>query len=70
MSKIKYEIVQKIGVLSKNDAGWQREINIVSWNERPAKYDIRDWAPDGEKMSKGLTLTNEEMEILMDLMNT
>jgi hypothetical protein len=68
MSTIKYDIVKKIGVLSKSETGWQRELNVISWNERPAKYDIRDWAPDGEKMSKGITISDEEMDKLLELM--
>ncbi len=68
MSAIKYDIVKKIGVLSKSETGWQRELNVISWNERPAKYDIRDWAPDGEKMSKGITISDEEMDKLLELM--
>lgn len=68
MADIKYEIVKEIGVLSENANGWRREINLVSWNDRPPKYDIRDWVEDHEKMSKGITLTQEEMENLIDLM--
>ena len=68
MADIKYEIVKEIGVLSENANGWRREINLVSWNDRPPKYDIWDWAEDHEKMSKGITLTQEEMENLIDLM--
>ena len=68
MADIKYEIVKEIGVLSENANGWRREINLVSWNDRPPKYDIRDWAEYHEKMSKGITLTQEEMENLIDLM--
>ncbi|MCK5764324.1 MAG: hypothetical protein KAH05_09405, partial [Clostridiales bacterium] len=67
MSAIKYDVVKKIGVLSKSETGWQRELNVISWNERPAKYDIRDWAPDGEKMSKGITISDEEMDKLLEL---
>ncbi|MEY8445806.1 YdbC family protein [Enterococcus ratti] len=59
-----YEIVEEIAVLSKNNKGWQKELNLVSWNGRPPKFDLRDWAPDHEKMGKGLTLTNEEFEAL------
>lgn len=56
-----YEIVEEIGVLSTNAQGWQKELNLVSWNGRPPKFDLRDWAPNHEKMGKGLTLTNEEL---------
>ncbi|MFG6612947.1 YdbC family protein [Enterococcus lactis] len=59
-----YEIVEEIAVLSENNKGWRKELNLVSWNGRPTKFDLRDWAPDHEKMGKGLTLTNEEFEQL------
>ena len=71
MADFKYEIVQELGVISTNASGWTRELNLISWNDRPAKFDIRDWSPDHEKMGKGLTLSDEEImslkEILKDL---
>ena len=59
-----YEIIEEIAVLSENNKGWRKELQLVSWNGRPPKFDLRDWAPDHEKMGKGLTLTNEEFEAL------
>ena len=59
-----YEIIEEIAVLSENNKGWRKELNLVSWNGRPTKFDLRDWAPEHEKMGKGLTLTNEEFEAL------
>lgn len=56
MADIKYDIVEEIGVLSENAKGWRKEINRISWNGAAPKYDIRDWAPEHEKMSKGITL--------------
>ena len=55
MADIKYDIVEEIGVLSENAKGWRKEINRISWNGATPKYDIRDWAPEHEKMSKGIT---------------
>jgi hypothetical protein len=69
MSDIKYEIVQKIGVLSTSAKGWAKELNLVSWNDRDPKYDLRDWAPENAQMGKGLTLTKEELKALRDLLN-
>ena len=69
MSEIKFEIIKKIGVLSKSASGWTKELNLISWNERDAKYDIREWSPDGEKMGKGVTLSKEELVALKDLLN-
>lgn len=61
-----YEIVEEIAVLSTNPKGWQKELNLISWNGRPPKFDLRDWAPDHEKMGKGITLTNEEFQVLRE----
>ena len=68
MSDIKFEIKHHIGVLSENVKGWRKEINLISWNGRDPKYDIRDWAPEHEKMGKGTTLSNDEVENLYALL--
>ena len=65
----KYDIVEEIGVLSENAKGWRKEINLISWNGAAPKYDIREWAPDHEKMGKGVTLTKEELETLKKLID-
>jgi hypothetical protein len=70
MSEIKFEIVKKVGVLSKSASGWAKELNLISWNDREPKYDIRDWAPDGVKMGKGVTLSKEELLALKELLNS
>lgn len=59
MAELKYEITEKIAVLSERGV-WTKELNKVSWNDRPAKYDIRDWNHEEGKMGKGTTLTDEE----------
>lgn len=69
MAEIKYEIVKKIGVLSEGNNGWKKELNFISWNDRAPKYDIRDWDENHEKMGKGITLSEDEMQNLVDLMN-
>ena len=69
MSEIKYEIVKKIGVLSKAGSGWTKELNLIRWNDREPKYDLRDWSADGEKMGKGITLSGEELSALKELLN-
>ncbi|MGX7012842.1 YdbC family protein [Vagococcus silagei] len=68
-SSFSFEIMQEIGVLSENDKGWRKELNLVSWNDRPAKFDLRDWAPNHEKMGKGITLSNEEFAQLKEIIN-
>jgi hypothetical protein len=70
MSDLKYEIIKKIGVLSKSASGWVKELNLISWNDRDPKYDLRDWSADGTKMGKGVTLTKEELIALKELLNS
>ena len=69
MSDIKYEIIKKVGVLSTSTSGWSKELNLISWNDRDPKYDLRDWSADGSKMGKGVTLTKEELLALKNLLN-
>lgn len=69
MAEIKYEIIKELGVLSEGFKGWQKEINLVSWNGRKAKIDIRDWGPEHEKMGKGITLNKEEVKKLKELLD-
>lgn len=64
MADLKYEIVEQIALLSTSSKGWSKELNLVSWNDRPAKYDIREWSPEHDKMGKGLTFTKEELKAL------
>ena len=69
MAELKFEITERIGVLSENAKGWTKELNKVSWNDREAKYDLREWNPDHTRMGKGVTLTDEEVETLRKLLN-
>lgn len=66
---IKYEVVESFGVLSESAKGWTKELRSISWNDREPKYDIREWAPGDDKMSKGITLSKEELKKLRDLLN-
>lgn len=69
LADIKFEIVKKIGVLSTSGRGWSKELNLVSWNGRDPKFDLREWSPDGITMGKGITLTMEELVALKDLID-
>ena len=70
MADFKYKIIEEIGVLSENAKGWRKELNLISWNGGTPKYDIREWAPDHEKMGKGVTLTEEELAALKELLKS
>ncbi len=68
--EIKFKIVKEIGVLSESKKGWTKELNLVSWNDSIPKYDLRDWAPDHEKTGRGITLTEEEIRKLKEILST
>ena len=63
---IRFKIIETIAVLSKNDRGWQKELNIISWNDAEPKYDIRSWKDDHSRVGKGVTLFEDEMVVLAD----
>ena len=65
---ISFEIKEYLGVLRNGKDGWNRELNIVSWNGGPAKFDIREWSEDHRHMSKGITLSMTEARKLCDAM--
>ena len=69
MAEIKYYIEKEIGVVSETTKGWTKELNLISWNGKTAKYDLRDWAPEHEKMGKAITLSKEELKSLRELLN-
>ncbi|MGE5449972.1 MAG: YdbC family protein [Methanomassiliicoccales archaeon] len=66
MAEIKYEIIKTLAVLSENPKGWKKEVNVVSWNDRKPKLDIREWGPEHERMGKGVTLSREEVLMLQE----
>lgn len=61
MADIKYEIVKHIAILGEGSKGWKKELNLISWNDKEPKYDIREWAPEHAKMGKGVTLNKNEL---------
>ena len=69
MAEIKYEVVQRIAVLSQRPRGWERQLNLISWNDHEPKYDIRDWSPDGSRMAKGISLTEDELKTLKGILD-
>lgn len=69
MSDVKFEIKKMVGVVSSNEKSkWQKELNLISWSGKEPKYDLRDWDPEHEKMGKGVTLTEEELKSLYDIL--
>ncbi len=70
MPEIKYEVIDRIGIVSEGNNGWNKELNLISWNEREPVYDIRTWSPDHEKVGKGVTISAAEAKVLRDMLNS
>lgn len=69
MADIKYEIKEHIGYIAESAKGWKKELNLVSWNDKELKYDLREWSPEHDKMGKGITLTKDELRSLKQMLN-
>lgn len=67
MADINFEVKKKLGTISVSKKGLTKEINYVSWNGHEAKYDIRNW--DAGDPLKGITLSEEELKVLKNLLN-
>ena len=70
MDEFGFKITKHIGTLEKTGSGWTKELNLVSWNGKEPKYDIRDWSEDHDRMSRGITLTENQMRVLVELLKT
>ena len=70
MRDFNYEIKKRLGILSQNGEK-TLELNLVSYNGREPKIDLRRWDRNGgeEKLLKGLTMTNEEAAALFEALN-
>ena len=62
------EVIKKIALISGSDTGFRKELNLMSWNGRDPKYDLRTWSPEGIAL-RGLTLTEEEAKELQKALN-
>lgn len=69
MAEIKFEIKSQLGSIFESPKGWKKELNLISWNDKEPKYDLREWAPDHQKMGKGVTLTKEELKKLKEILS-
>ncbi|MEG2018246.1 MAG: PC4/YdbC family ssDNA-binding protein [Clostridium sp.] len=69
MADLKYEIKETIATISESSKGWKKELNLISWNDKEPKFDLREWAPEHEKMGKGATLSREELKVLKEILN-
>lgn len=67
MSEVTYEIKKRIGVIAERENGWKRELNLVSWNGGPFRFDLREWDAEHTRMSRGISMSEDEFRKLIDL---
>ena len=63
---VSWVIQERLAVLREGKEGWKKELNIVSWNNGPAKFDLREWNEDHTRMTKGVTFTMDEGRKISD----
>jgi hypothetical protein len=69
MADFKFDIIRNLGTISESAKGWKREINVMIWNKKKPKVDIREWDENHEQMGKGITLNKAELKQLKDILN-
>lgn len=63
MAYTDFEIIKTLVVFPPERNGiWHKELNLISWNGKMPKYDLRSWTENHEQMTKGITLTKEQMK--------
>ena len=62
------ELIKKIALISGSETGFRKELNIVSWNGKEPKYDLRNWSPEGKAL-RGVTLTEDEAKELQKVLD-
>ena len=69
MADFKFDIKESLGTISESAKGWKREVNLMTWNNKKAKIDIREWDEKHEQMGKGITLNKDELKQLKDILS-
>lgn len=66
-----YEVTEEIGVIGNpTPSGWTTQLNLVSWNGKEPKLDIRSWNEDRSRMGKGISLSIKDATELANLLNS
>ena len=66
---ITLDILEEMGDLSIGSNGWKKQLTYTSWNGREPKFDLRSWDEEHQSMTKGITLTKEELIKLKEILN-
>ena len=61
-------VIKQIGTFSDPECTWQKELNIVSINNGPFKYDLREWSLDHASFKNGVSFENDEAKVLLAIL--
>lgn len=67
-SGITYKVEKSEGIISTMSNGWKKELNKVAWNDGEARFEIRSWSKDHQRMGKGISFTEEELVTLANIL--
>lgn len=67
--ELKFHIEEIIGTLKESDKhDWAKSVVRISWDDRPATVDIRNFNFSNNSPGKGISLSDEETEELVNLL--
>lgn len=67
MAPTQFEIVEVLHQFPKTENSiYRKELCIVKWFRGLPKYDLRGWNSDHTKMTRGISLTEEELRELVE----
>ncbi len=67
MANVNFEIIKQLHQFPYGEnALWRKELNLVSWNGKAPKYDIRDWTEGHTHPGRGVTLSTDELRELIE----
>ena len=66
-----FEIVEYGGQLDRRaDNGCALEVNLFAWNGGVPKIDIRSWDAEHKRMTRGITLTEDQAKKLGQMLHS
>lgn len=63
---MRFEILEHVADLGKPCGDWRMELNVVAWNGRKPRLDIRVWSEDHTHMTRGISMSDAQAERLAE----
>lgn len=66
-NEFSYELIEFLGSLNEKE-GWSKSVVRIAWGENPVTIDVRNMNIMAERMGKGISLSDEEADRLVDIL--